>query len=70
MATVDPESKGNGEVSDKPGWKGRGQQLRDSRWGTRGLFRSLGPAKEKIVRWNPGKGYSVGLLGAKTEIPD
>ena len=28
------------------------------------------PAKEKIVGWNPSMVYSVGPLGAKTEILD
>jgi hypothetical protein len=33
-------------VSDKTGWKGRGQQFRDLGWGIRDPVPSLGPAKE------------------------
>jgi hypothetical protein len=33
-------------MSDKTGWKGRGQQLRDSHWARRDRVPSPGPAKE------------------------
>src|ERR1019366_7292634 len=56
---IDPESRGDGGVSDKTGWKGRGQQLRDSCWGTRDLCRVVGPAKENKVKLESPKGYIV-----------
>ena len=46
-------------MSDKIGWKGRDQQLRDSRWGTRTLCRSLGPAKKNKYALEPPKRYTV-----------
>ncbi len=57
-------------MSDKGGWKDRAQQFWDSRWRSRDPGLSTSPAKEHnyalgITRWV----YSVGLLGAKTEIP-
>jgi hypothetical protein len=49
VAGIDPESRGDGGVSDKNGWKGRGQQLWNSRWGTRDPVPRLGgPAKKEI----------------------
>jgi len=57
-------------VSDKTGWKGRGQQLRDSGWGTRDPVPRPGTAKENNDALEPPERvYSVGLLGPKTEIP-
>ena len=38
--------EGDGGVSDKIGWRGRGQQFRDSGWSTRDPAPALGPAKE------------------------
>ena len=53
-------------MSDKTEWEGRGQRLRDSRWGQmEPPPQALRPAKEMIPRGV----YNVGLLGAKTEIP-
>ena len=46
-------------MSDKTGRKGRGQQLRDSRWGTRDPGRALGPAKENICALESLDGYIV-----------
>jgi len=58
-------------VSDKTGWKGRGQQLRDSNWARRDRVPSPGPGQRKYLCVGVPKGiYSAGLLGAKTEIPD
>ncbi len=57
-------------MSDKSGWKDRAQQFWDSRWHSRDLGLSTSPAKEKYLRAGvPKRVYSVGLLGAKTEIP-
>jgi hypothetical protein len=57
-------------VSDKTGWKGRGQQLRDSTWARRDRVPSPGPGQRKYsCAGVPKRIYSVGLLGAKTEIP-
>jgi len=57
-------------VSDKIGWEGRDQQL-GTRIGTVwNLSQALGPVKRRYLRAGVPKGaYSVGLLGAKTEIP-
>jgi len=66
---IDPGPK-RGGVSDKTGWKGRSQQLRYRRRGRRDTVRSSSPGqRENSVREPPGWVYSVGLLGAKTEIP-
>jgi hypothetical protein len=46
-------------VSDKTGWKGRGQQLRDSNWAHGTLSRALGPAKENKYALESLKGYIV-----------
>jgi hypothetical protein len=51
--------KGDGGVSDKTRWEGRGQQLHDSRRGTRALCRALGPAKENIYALESLKGDIV-----------
>jgi hypothetical protein len=67
---IDPESRGDGEVSDKTGQEGRGQQLRDSRRGTPIPVPRPGPGQGKhSCAGAPEQVYSVGLLGAKTEIP-
>jgi len=67
---IDPESRGDGEVSDKTGQEGRGQQFRDSHWHSRDPVPSPGPGqREYLCAGVPKGGYSVGLLGAKTEIP-
>jgi hypothetical protein len=39
--------KGDGGVSDKTGWEGRGQQLLDLRWGTRAPVPRSGPGQRK-----------------------
>ena len=58
-------------MSDKTGWEGRGQQFRDSHWHSRDPVPSPGPGQRKyLCAGVPKGGYSVGLLGAKTEIPD
>jgi hypothetical protein len=63
-------AKGDEGVSDKTGWEGRGHQFADSDWGTRDPCpESCDPSKERTMRWNPSEVYSVGLLGATTEIP-
>jgi hypothetical protein len=46
-------------VSDKTGWKGRGQQLRDLRWGTRDPVQRPGPVKENTDALESPKGYIV-----------
>src|ERR1019366_7777241 len=46
---IDPESRGDGEVSDKTGQEGRGQQLRDWRWGTRDPVPRPGPGQRKYL---------------------
>jgi hypothetical protein len=65
-------------VYDKTGRKGRGQQLRDSRWGR------WDPVPNQRQHWAlvyldvcpksptscPMQEYSAAQLGAKTEIPD
>ena len=57
-------------VSDKTGWKGRGQELRDSRWDTPDPAPRPGPGQRKhSCAGVPEQVYRVGLLGAKTEIP-
>jgi hypothetical protein len=57
-------------VSDKTGWEGRGQQFWNLGWAMRTLCRAWGPApKGKWCAGFPEGVYSVGLLGAKTEIP-
>src|SRR5664279_1084525 len=67
---IDPESRGDGGVSDKTGEEGRGQQLRDSRRDTRNPVPRPGPGQRKhSCAGVPEQVYSVGLLGAKTEIP-
>jgi hypothetical protein len=67
---IDPEPRGEGGVSDKTGWEGRGQQFRDSHWHSRDPVPSPGPGQRKyLCAGVPKGGYSVGLLGAKTEIP-
>jgi hypothetical protein len=57
-------------MSDKIGWEGRDQQL-GTRIGTVwNLSQALGPVKRRYLRAGVPKGaYSVGLSGAKTEIP-
>jgi hypothetical protein len=57
-------------VSDKTGWKDRGQDLRDSRWGTRDPVPCLGPGQVRYLCAGVTKQvYSVRLSGAKKEIP-
>ena len=57
-------------MSDKTGWEGRGQQFWNLGWAMRTLCRAWGPApKGKWCAGFPEGVYSVGLLGAKTEIP-
>jgi len=41
--------RGDGGVSDKTGWKGRGQQLRDSNWARRDRVPSPGPGQRKYL---------------------
>ena len=44
---IDPEPRGDGEVSDKTGWEGRGQQSRDSGWGEGTLSRAWAQPKKE-----------------------
>jgi hypothetical protein len=46
-------------VSDKTGWKGRGEQLRDSNWADGTVSRVLGPAKENNYAPESPNGYIV-----------
>ena len=63
---IDPEARGDGEVSDKTGQEGRGQQLRGLATG----HTDPGPGQRKhSCAGVPEQVYSGGLLGAKTEIP-
>ena len=57
-------------MSDKTGWKGRGQQLRDSNWARRDRIPSPGSAKKNNYALEFPEGYIV-LRGRelKTEIP-
>ena len=60
-------------MSDKTGQEGRGQQLTGLTisFHTETLTKALGPTKENnYTLESPNRIYSVGLLGAKTEIPD
>jgi len=56
-------------VSDKTGQEGRKQRLGGRVGAVGSLAQGLGPAKENIYALESPKGYSVGLSGAKTEIP-
>ena len=44
---IDPEPRREGGVSGKSAWEGYGQQLRDSRWGTRDPVPCPGPGQRK-----------------------
>src|ERR1019366_9468450 len=56
---IDPEPRGDGGVSDKTGWEGRGQQL-GTRIGTVWtLSQALGQAKENIYPLESLDGYIV-----------
>lgn len=59
----------DGGVSDEIGWKGRGQQLRDSSRARRTVSRVLGPAKQNDYAPESPKGKQCWPLGAKAEIP-
>ena len=44
VAGIDPESRGDGGVSDKTGWEVLGQQFWNLGWAMRTLCRAWGPA--------------------------
>ena len=44
---IDPESRGDGGVSDKTGWEGRGQRFWNLGWAMRTLCRAWGPAPKR-----------------------
>src|SRR5450759_3380137 len=57
---IDPEPRGEGGVSDKTGWEGRGQQFRDSHWHSRDPVPSPGLGQRKyLCAGVPKGGYSV-----------